>query len=140
MLNINVHNSVDIECVASDFIKSVNILMADLGSVSSSVLITLFIQYCCSFHGVVLCDLRSESVKKLNVLWRKALKRIYKIPIRTHNKLLSIIYEKRSLNACLAKRIIKFYYQMINSDNCIVRTVAHLCRHQCISNMGRNLT
>ena len=24
MLNINVHNSVDIECVASDFIKSVN--------------------------------------------------------------------------------------------------------------------
>ena len=79
-------------------------------------------------------------LKKLNVLWRKALKRIYKIPIRTHNKLLSIIYEKRSLNACLAKRIIKFYYQMINSDNCIVRTVARLCRHQHISNMGRNLT
>ena len=63
MLNINVHNSVDTECVASNFIKSVNILMADLGSVSSSVLIKLFIQYCCSFYGVDLCDLRSEIVK-----------------------------------------------------------------------------
>ena len=101
MLNINIHNPVDIECVAGDFIKSVNILMDDLGSVSSSVLIKLFIQYCCSFYGVVLCDLGSEIVKKLNVFLRKALKTICKIPIRTHNKLLSIIYEKCSLNACL---------------------------------------
>jgi hypothetical protein len=47
---------VDVDHIGNILNKSVNMLMSDLGSVPSYVLIQLFRQYCGSLYGIVLCD------------------------------------------------------------------------------------
>ena len=80
LLDNSVESILDVNYISGIFTKSVNILMADLGSVPSGILIKLFSQYCCSLYGIGLCDIRSNEVNKLNIQWRKALRRIFKLP------------------------------------------------------------
>ena len=76
MINSSVTGIFDLKDLISRFDKSVNMLMAQLGSVSSAILIKLFNQYCCSLFGLVLCDPQSKLLQQLCVQWRKAIKRI----------------------------------------------------------------
>ena len=139
LLNANVSGHVDVSLTASSFNRSVNRLMSDLGSLPSDVLSRLFVQYCCNLYGITLCDMRSRGVERLNVLWRKAIRRIYKIPSRTHNRLLPYIFSKPMLNVLIAKRIVNFLIKLLESEICLVKSLATRCCLQSYSNMGRNV-
>ena len=76
---------IDINTIIQSFNKSVNILIAEFGFLQSSLLFQLFLNYCCSLYGVVLCNIYTKSTENLKVAWRKAIRRIYKISPRTHN-------------------------------------------------------
>ena len=65
------------------FKKSVNMLMAQLGSISSNVLIKLFSCYCCSFYGIALCNLESSMMSKICALLR--------LNYRTHNRYIALL-------------------------------------------------
>ena len=61
MIYRNVKGLVDIEFIVKQFQRSVNILLADLGSVSSNVHMKLFFQYCSNLYGVSLISMLSHS-------------------------------------------------------------------------------
>ena len=140
MLSDSNPDIIDLAYVKNCFNKSVNIMMATLGSISSNVLGKLFTNYCCSLYGVTLCNLRSAALLHLNVAWRKAVRRIYKLPNRTHNILLPFILERPDCDIDIHCRVLKFYLSLLNSPNNIVQVLANRCHYQSISNMGKNVS
>ena len=60
------------------FNKSVNILMAQCGKISSCVLLKLFNQFCCSFHGITLCNVQSKVFGQFDTLWKKSARLVLK--------------------------------------------------------------
>ena len=57
----------------AQFWRSFNIFKADFGHIKSSLQCTLFKQYCCSFYGAPIWQLRSNAVMNICTSWRKAL-------------------------------------------------------------------
>ena len=114
--------------------------MATFGTVSSSILCKLFVQYCCSLYGVVLCNLTSSSVNKLCVAWRKSVRRICRLPNRTHSYILPYLLDAVPLELSLRKRTMRFYNSLLSSKSRIVAYLSELCRTQCTSNMGKNVS
>ena len=80
LLSNTVNGYADVNYIGSCFNNCVNIMMANLGSVSSCILSKLFVTFCCSFYGKVLCEVRSKSFKHLHILWGKAIRRISRLP------------------------------------------------------------
>jgi hypothetical protein len=137
--NSNV-NLVDVNHICGNFNKSVNIMMANFGSVSSAVLGNLFSSYCCNYYGITLCNLRSDVIVKFFTLWRKSVRRIYKLPWRTHNFLLPFIINKPPVNIDVEIRVCKFFTSMLQSPNILLCNLAKRCLYQTVSNMGKNVS
>ena len=78
-------------------IKS-NILLSDFSFSSSSTLSVLFKSYCMNIYGSALC---------FCVSWRKLVRRLWKIPYRTHSSLVNLINKCDSINCILETRCVK---------------------------------
>ena len=128
VLSNTVNGYIDVNYIGSCFNKCVNIMMANLGSVSSCILGKLFITFFCSFYGIALCDVRSKSFKHLHILWRKAIRRIYRLPYKANHVLLPHILERPDFDVDIMKHIIKFYSSMLKSPNFIVHNLAYSCQ------------
>ena len=114
MLSVSTRGVIDLSLVMSAFSKSVNILMAQLGSVSSNLLVQLFNQYCCCLYCIVLGDLSSKIFDKLATLWRKSVRRILCVSNRTHNRLLMYISNGKNMEQMAMSHVLKFYMSMFN--------------------------
>ena len=117
---------IDVEYIGNGFNKSV-IMMANFQTVSSNVLSKLFISFCCNFRGLTLCNSRSGSLYKLFVSWRKAIRRIFRLPSRCHNVLLPCMLGRPNLEVEMYNRICKFYYSLLNSSNILIKNLATRC-------------
>ena len=99
-----------IECIIKSFIRSVNILLlAELGDVPSTILCRLF-QSCCTSFYIVLCKFSSCEFVRLCVAWRKAVRRILRIPRHSHNKLIPLLSGTPPIECMLKSRIFRFFY------------------------------
>ena len=114
--------------------------MAKFGHVNSTVLCKIFQQYCCSLYGVLLCSLDGRYVNDLFTEWRKAVRRICRLPPRTHNVLLPNLVNSVSLDISLEKRMYNFFMSMLRSENTIVQSIAKRGLYQSYSIMGQNIT
>ena len=86
---------------------------------------------------------QSNVFSKLNVSWRKAVRRIYRIPHRTHNwpvYLLANHANSLPPHVSTEIRIHKFMYTIINSESKMLQYVGKQCFNQSLSNMGNNLS
>ena len=85
------------------FWKSFNIFRADFGHIRPFLQCKLFKQYCCSFYGAPLWDLNSSVVKKVCVAWRKALRKLWRLPARTHCDIVALVSDCIPLDFSLEK-------------------------------------
>ena len=79
-------------------------------------------------------------LNKLYVVWRKAIRRIWKLPYRTHNNLLHLI------NLCLpidivtlVKRCIKYIWNLINGENELYGSMSKLSLCNNSTTLGENI-
>ena len=130
---------IDVHCISAALAKSTNILFSHFGSIPLAILSKLFMQYCSSYYGIVLCDMSSKQFEDFCITWRKAVKRVLRVPLRTHSRLLPYILKYKPLNVTIACRIVKFYVNALSSENTLVKQAAQRCLYQCTSNMGNNI-
>jgi hypothetical protein len=125
-----------IEYLCKDFIMKVNSFLGTFGELSSDIKNTLFQTYCSSFYGSHLCDF--NHIENVYVEWRKAIRRVWKIPRRTHTRLLPHIIQAPPLPVILKQRFVNFFYGGIESTNELVRFMFRnaLCNN---TRMGNNL-
>ena len=121
---------IDIECIIKSFNRSVKILLAEFGAVPSTILCRLFQSYCTSLYGIVLCKYSSCEFARLCVAWRKAVRRILRIPRYSHNKFIPLLSGMPPIECMLKSRIFRFFTSLIKNENVLCKTLAQRCLYQ----------
>jgi hypothetical protein len=103
--------------VKSDFVGKVNSFLANFPNVSSHVRNSLFQQYCLSLYGSNSCMLNHSSICDISVAWRKAIRRVWKLPYMTHSNLLPHISKQLPVNYLMYKRFSKFFLKGLQHKN-----------------------
>ena len=87
----------------------------------------LFQSYCLSCYGSPLWDLSCrKTMDKLFVTWRKCLRRVLKIPTRTHCDLLPIIIDSDDLATQLHRWFLNYLINACRSKNMLIKTASKL--------------
>ena len=86
----SLNDSEDIICKQNDFTFQFNYFTSRFRNVSISLKIHLFKNFCYSFFGSQLWDLQHRSISQFDILWRKAVRRLWHIPYTTHCNLIPV--------------------------------------------------
>ena len=124
--------------IVTDFNKKSNAFAGDLDCLSSEVKSSLFQKYCTSLYGVVFSQLYHADVNKLRVTWRKALRRLFKLPHRTHCNLLHCITSILPLNVIVDIRFLRHMASGCRHKNNTVNFLFNMCSSLDMSVMARN--
>jgi PHP family Zn ribbon phosphoesterase len=116
---INDRSNPHTDSLCKDFVMKVNSFLGNFSDVSSDIKNELFQSYCTSFYGHHLCDF--SKLDNIYVEWRKAIRRVWKIPRRTHSALLPHVIQSPPLPVILHQRFINFFYSGLCSKNNLVR-------------------
>ena len=107
--------------LVKDFNCKFNIFMSDFNKVTPKLKNELFNTYCCSFYGSSLC--KFQDLDLIDIQWKKAVRRIWKLPYRTRSMLLPHISKRLPPSLCFIKSFIKFYLNNMQSSNSVVKYV-----------------
>ena len=86
-----------------------NNLLSEFSHCDSDTLSTLFRTYCMNIYGCQTWRYNSNYLDKFYTTWRKAIRRVWKIPYRMHNKLVHLINKSCSINTVLEKGVLNLY-------------------------------
>ena len=79
-----------------------------------------------------------KRIEKYYVAWRKAMRKVLRLPNVTHCNLLLVITNCLPLNILLEKRLPKCIWSIINSENPIGNNVFKFVLNHCRSVLGKN--
>jgi hypothetical protein len=90
---------------------------------------SLLYSYCSSLYGCELWKLGSPEIEAVGVSWRKALKRVWGLPFRTHSDILYAVCGKWSIEDEVCRRSIRFISSCLECDCSIVNFVVNFGLH-----------
>ena len=96
--------------------------MAQFSTVFPETRYKLFRSYCMAIYGSQLWDLSCRELDTFFTAWRKAIRFVWRIPNTTHRNLLHLICNDLPVEFQIHKRFIKFFHNVLNSSNQLVRT------------------
>jgi hypothetical protein len=100
---------------------------------------TLFTSYCMSLYGSQLWDYSSNECDKFYVAWRKAVRKLFGLPLRTHCILLPEIMSSLPIEVQMHKRFVQFAWKAIHSENVCVSTCASLALDGSLSSVCNSI-
>ena len=110
-----VHTEV-IRDMSHDLTWRVNSVLAYFRFCNSNTKFELVMSYCTSFYGSCLLNLQDKSVDTFYVTWRKAIRRILGVPLKTLCKMLPLIANCLPIETQIISRMVKFVQGCIKSD------------------------
>ena len=125
LLGVEILNifSADIDNSLKQFNCKNTSLYLDLKYLQCNVLSNLISTYCLDAYASQLWDYEDKCIEIHYVTWRKVLRKVWKFPNLTHYNLLLVITNCLPLNIILEKRLLKFIWSIINSQNLIINNV-----------------
>ena len=90
--------NVIIDNAITDMNMRLNNLLSEFSHCDSGTLSTLFRTSCMNIYGCQTWRYNSNYLDKFYTTWRKAIRRVWKIPYITHNKLVHLINKSCSIN------------------------------------------
>ena len=108
---MNIH--VLIDNVVNDINCRLSNLLADFAHGSSSTLSALFRTDCMNIYSSQIWPSSRNYTNKFDISRRKAIRRLRKMPHRTHNKYINIV--NNCVDATPEKRCLKYLWKLINS-------------------------
>ena len=119
-LNSDITDRAITQAVCSFYQKS-NHVIANYSTLDSFSHCKLHTSFCMSLYGSELWNYNNRYVEEIVVAWRKTMRKLFRIPYRTHNYIVCGITEDISIK--LHRRLTKFLYSMIHSDNDTVKVM-----------------
>jgi hypothetical protein len=119
----NDRNNPMIDYVKKDFVTKANTCLSDFGAISSFVKHSLIEKFCYSFYGIGLCKFDNSVIDVICTEWRKVMRRVWRIPPRTHCDLLPHIAECTPPEVFLLQRFVGFYCSGLHSNNDVVSSL-----------------
>ena len=128
----------NLDKVKRDIVVRINSFLCNFSYCDFDVLCYLFNTYCTAYYGAPLWDL--QNVSSLSTFWRKCLRRLFRIPARTHSKYMSLLLGKDLLSD-IQIRFINFFSKCLGSANPLVKICSHLCfeSDSCVANNLRSI-
>jgi hypothetical protein len=120
------------ECTR-DFYSKVNHVIAQISRANTQIKYKLFKSFCMPLYGCQIWDLSCKSIKSFYVAWRKCLRKLLQIPLRTHNALLHYICEDIPVDFQIFRRFIKFFRSLFINNNVYSRMCGLLALHGSMS-------
>jgi hypothetical protein len=110
------------------FNARVNELLSVFSHTNIDVKYHLFKTYCMPLYGSQLWDVSHKDIELFYVAWRKAIRRLFNLPYKTHCVLLSHICRDESIDVQIRCRIVKFINNISSCaiDNSCVRIAYNL--------------
>jgi hypothetical protein len=125
--------------ILCEFYARANALLASFRSFDLNILLYLFNMYCCPLYGILCSSLSDNNMGGLYVAWNKVVRKMLRLPYRTHTVLLPQIMASPHIKFSIFGRFLKFAYHNINSKNTLVRSVAASACRRRTSLFGANL-
>ena len=139
-ITFDLKDEADIGFKKGKFIGQVNKLLVKMSVVPATVRGRLLQTYCCSFHGAQAWDIGSQYVKQLNTEWNKAVRRVMRLPYKTHTRFLPYLVQGKPFNDQHFNRVAKFVKSFIVSKNVHVAFLGQRARYSSTGSLGRNFT
>ena len=117
---------------AADFNIKTNVLLSTFRNVTSKVKLEIFKAISMSSYGFPLWDLSSLYIDRFYVFWRKAIRKIFNLPYRTHYKLLHLITQVLPVDMQFHIGTVKFLKSISMSGDDIVK----MCKKLCLNDSG----
>ena len=95
--------------------------MSDFNKVTSKLKNELLSTYCCSYYGSNMC--KFQNLELIDIQWKKAIRRIWKLPYRARSRLLPHISNSLPPSICFIKHFVKFYLRNIQNSDSVVNNV-----------------
>jgi hypothetical protein len=109
----------------SDLIGRVNTLVSNMPSlISRKVIMTVFRSQCCHFYGVQTWQLTDKSISDFIVLWNKCVRRLLKLPRKTHRRFLHHLAEMPDPLQKICSMFLSMYTAMTKSRNELINFIA----------------
>ena len=99
----------------------------------------LFKSQCCCFYGIELIDVNSIQFSELLVKWRKCVRSLLNLHLRTHNYLIPYLVESSNIEFQIYSRILSFFYKGFNHKSEYISFFFRNCLHGLYSYMSKNL-
>lgn len=109
--------------------RNVNYILYNFNHCSYDVKYRLFNSYCTSFYGCPLWNLSSKYMSIFYVTWRKAIRKLFDLPLRTHCDLLPVIANCKHIETQLLCRFTKFIYNALSSQNKSLQLLVNITTH-----------
>ena len=133
--NIELEN---IEKSVHEFVTNVNKLKAHFGKSSTIIKYRLLKAYCMPLYGCTLWDLSKKCVNRFYVTWRKSMRFLLNLSYNTHSHLLIYIVEDKPVELQLHLRFAKFFTNMHQSRNVLLKLCSKLASSGSGSGVSNN--
>ena len=97
--------------------RNTNSVYHNFSHCSYDVKFKLFTSYCTSFYGCPLWNISNKGINQFYVTWRKAIRKLFNLPYKTHCNLLPTIAGTQSIECQIITRKIKFICSALQSPN-----------------------
>jgi len=109
----------------NEFIDQVNNVLCFFSKLKSCIVYKLFPLYCMSLYGCELWLLSNIHIKELCVSWRKSLRRVWRLPYKTHCYLLPLSSQYLSLEDKICRRSLNVIRECLCNNSRLVSAIAN---------------
>ena len=134
----NVSESVMLNASAT-LTRNINFVLHNFSHCSYDVKYALFKSYCTSYYGSSLWNITDKLMYVFYVTWRKAIRKVFGLPYRTHCDLLPVIAECSHIETQLLCRLVKFVNGDISSHNVQLNLLMNIAINGSLSHMSDNI-
>jgi hypothetical protein len=137
----NLADDGDILFRRNSFIGQANNFICQFQNIGVLIKNDLFKTYCSSHYGSELWDLTNCKIEDYCIAWRKALRKIWKLPYNASCLIVDIISNSVPIFDELCRRVMNFVYSCLHCDSDLIRFVAsHGVSLGTSSPIGRNVS
>jgi hypothetical protein len=133
-------NRARISKATSDFYRRFNVLQTGFRHANVGTKYVLFKTHCMPLYGCQLWDYSSKDCELFYTAWRKCVRSMFGLDVRTHNQLLHYICGDIGIEGQLHRRFLKFIHGALNSTNTYTYLCARLAMNGSDSGVSKSLT
>ena len=137
-INANIFKCDTSRCIR-DFYSQSNSFLGNFSKITSKMRNYLFFKYCSSFYGSQFLPIYNDSMNDVIRAWHVVVRRVWRVPWRTHCNFLPHLAGVMPPELSFAKRAIQFSNSVINSKNKVVNMITGMGRYGKHSILGANI-
>ena len=135
----NFNNILASNPIISDIRLRSNVILNNFSFLSTDSKIRIFNTNCSTFYGSVLLNQTANSLKGVDVAWRKSCRKLLQLPQRTHCSFIPYIMGTLPPSQQIKTRTVNFFRKGLNHSSEFIRFIFNNCLNEASSVLYKNI-